>query len=29
MKTIRQLAPVWTGSAWQSESTFHQLAPYI
>ena len=29
MKTVRELAPVWTGSAWQSESTLHQLAPYI
>src|SRR6266571_3087271 len=21
--------PVWAGSAWQTESTFHQLSPYI
>ena len=29
MKTVKRLASEWTGSAWQSESTLHQLAPYI
>lgn len=29
MKTVSQLALKWAGSAWQSESTWHQLAPYI
>jgi tRNA G10 N-methylase Trm11 len=29
MTAIRRLAPRWTGSAWQSESTIHQLSPYI
>ena len=29
MKAVGQLASGWTGSAWQSESTLHQLAPYI
>lgn len=29
MKNVGQLAPEWTGSAWQTESTLHQLAPYI
>lgn len=23
------VSPTWAGSAWQSESTFHQLSPYI
>ena len=29
MKPVSQLALEWTGSAWQSESTLHQLSPYI
>lgn len=29
MKAVSRLASEWTGSAWQSESTLHQLAPYI
>ena len=29
MKTFSKLASTWNGSAWQSESTLHQLAPYI
>lgn len=29
MKAVSRLAPGWSGSAWQSESTLHQLAPYI
>jgi hypothetical protein len=29
MKSLRQLASDWNGSAWQTESTLHQLAPYI
>lgn len=29
MKEVKQLVSGWTGSAWQSESTLHQLAPYI
>lgn len=29
VKTVSRLASEWTGSAWQSESTLHQLAPYI
>lgn len=29
MKAVSRLAPEWNGSAWQSESTLHQLAPYI
>ncbi len=29
MRGLGQLASEWTGSAWQSESTLHQLAPYI
>ncbi len=29
MKAVGRLASEWTGSAWQSESTLHQLAPYI
>ncbi len=28
-KETELLALEWTGSAWQSESTFHQLSPYI
>ena len=29
MRALDRLAPEWSGSAWQDESTFHQLAPYI
>jgi DNA modification methylase len=29
MKAVARLASGWTGSAWQRESTLHQLAPYI
>lgn len=29
MRALKRLAPEWSGSAWQDESTFHQLAPYI
>jgi hypothetical protein len=29
VKAVGKLAAEWTGSAWQSESTLHQLAPYI
>jgi hypothetical protein len=29
VKAVSQLASTWNGSAWQSESTLHQLAPYI
>ncbi|OFW29180.1 MAG: hypothetical protein A3H97_07155 [Acidobacteria bacterium RIFCSPLOWO2_02_FULL_65_29] len=29
MKAVSRLASEWTGSAWQTESTLHQLAPYI
>jgi len=29
MRALNRLAPEWSGSAWQDESTFHQLAPYI
>lgn len=29
MRKLGQLASEWSGSAWQSESTLHQLAPYI
>lgn len=29
MKAVSTLATEWTGSAWQSESTLHQLSPYI
>lgn len=29
MRAVKRLAPEWTGSAWQSESTLHQLSPYI
>jgi len=29
VKAVSRLASEWTGSAWQTESTLHQLAPYI
>jgi hypothetical protein len=29
MKAISGLANAWVGSAWQNESTLHQLSPYI
>ena len=29
MSAVPDLAREWTGSAWQSESTLHQLSPYI
>ena len=29
MKAVNRLATEWTGSAWQTESTLHQLSPYI
>lgn len=29
MTTLSKLATNWAGSAWQDESTLHQLAPYI
>jgi hypothetical protein len=29
VKAVSSLASEWTGHAWQSESTLHQLAPYI
>lgn len=29
MRPLSQLTSAWTGSAWQTESTFHQLSPYI
>ena len=29
MRNVGQLASDWAGSAWQRESTLHQLAPYI
>jgi len=29
MTSLNRLAPEWSGSAGQDESTFHQLAPYI
>jgi hypothetical protein len=29
VKAVSRLAAEWTGSAWQSENTLHQLAPYI
>jgi hypothetical protein len=29
MKAVGRLATEWTGSAWQTESTLHQLSPYI
>lgn len=29
MRAVSKLATAWNGSAWQSESTLHQLAPYI
>lgn len=29
MKSVNRLASEWTGSAWQTESTLHQLSPYI
>lgn len=27
--TLRKMSAEWTGSAWQNESTLHQLSPYI
>lgn len=29
MRAVSRLATEWTGSAWQTESTLHQLSPYI
>ncbi len=29
VKAAKPLASAWSGSSWQSESTLHQLAPYI
>lgn len=29
MRAVSKIAAEWNGSAWQSESTLHQLAPYI
>ena len=29
MRIVSRLAAEWTGSAWPTESTFHQLSPYI
>ncbi len=29
MRAVSRLASEWTGSAWQTESTLHQLSPYI